>query len=91
MALEPCPECGAQKSSKATTCPHCGYVFKSIVRQLLSAIVWFYVPALDDKIKKIIQFVRQLDDRLKEEAQFRAKVEPQIAYLSEQVSPRWLQ
>ena len=26
MALEKCPECGGQVSTKARFCPHCGYV-----------------------------------------------------------------
>jgi len=39
MALEPCPECGSQKSTSATACPHCGYVFKT----LGSPLLWFFV------------------------------------------------
>ena len=26
MALEKCPECGGQLSTRARFCPHCGYV-----------------------------------------------------------------
>jgi len=40
MALEPCPECGGQKSTKATACPHCGYVFKTLGYQLLHMFLW---------------------------------------------------
>lgn len=34
MALIRCPECGAEVSNKATSCPRCAYPFKEIQRNL---------------------------------------------------------
>lgn len=44
MALQPCPECGREISTTATSCPHCGAKTRS--RRLSDVAILLLVAAL---------------------------------------------